>query len=650
MKLLRSIIFILGFVPSTLFSQEKIQEEVVEYVNLSFDFQSLNMDSSLFYAKKGYDLSKNCECPVERDKTLAALAQAYYHAGVIDTAVYLMEKIETIIESGETYHAKYAFYLLRGMYLSDNSDFTLALEAYDQALILSVANDNKGLAEILDNKATIVKKMGDFELAQELYSQALQITIQNGDLELQQVILIGLGILQKEIKQYDQALEYYNRALEISIAMGDSVAIGDTYANIANIYDATGNPEKSLYYNRKTNFIRKRTRDLGLYYAINLGNIGLNFLDLNQLDSASYYFNDALELYTEIHDLYGIADVNIYMAYLAIEENRIQDAQNYIDEGFKVAEDINASEIFFDGRGELANRFAKHGFFEEAYGHLLAYNLVKDSIVGIETTNRINELNIQFGTLKNENEILSLSNNSIIQKEQLAKSRVVNIIIVSALIISALIFMVFWNRRKTNYKLQMKNQKIKLLEDAFENLELTKNKIGEELHGSVAGDILISYYNLENENKEISDKLLGAYNKVRNISHALDNKPKYGKLIYDRVVDIIPSGSANFILDVSPQNMEIIEPNGTYLVNIIRELIVNNIKYANANNTEIVIFRESDTIILNYRDNGEGTSDFKKGNGYVNIENFVLVMNGEIQVETSTDNGFRLKIKFPYND
>lgn len=84
---------------------------------------------------------------------------------------------------------------------------------------------------------------------------------------------------------------------------------------------------------------------------------------------------------------------------------------------------------------------------------------------------------------------------------------------------------------------------------------------------------------------------------------------------------------------------------------ILKELINNTLRHANANKIEIIINYENETLVLNYKDNGIGfdykqtKSNTSKGLGLYNILNRIKTINGMYIIETSPGNGFKLILK-----
>jgi signal transduction histidine kinase len=83
---------------------------------------------------------------------------------------------------------------------------------------------------------------------------------------------------------------------------------------------------------------------------------------------------------------------------------------------------------------------------------------------------------------------------------------------------------------------------------------------------------------------------------------------------------------------------------------IVRELLNNTLKHANATHVVLKFLFNKKHLNLKYSDNGKGM-DFKKnkseskGMGLSNITSRVVVLKGQINIQTKPNNGFTVVIE-----
>jgi PAS domain S-box-containing protein len=96
-----------------------------------------------------------------------------------------------------------------------------------------------------------------------------------------------------------------------------------------------------------------------------------------------------------------------------------------------------------------------------------------------------------------------------------------------------------------------------------------------------------------------------------------------------------------------PPNIEII------FYRIIRELINNTIKHANAKSIDISLFHSEEKMMLYYSDDGKGfdwqmvINSTRKGLGIMNILSRLKSMNGQYNIQTSPGKGFYFELTTP---
>lgn len=86
------------------------------------------------------------------------------------------------------------------------------------------------------------------------------------------------------------------------------------------------------------------------------------------------------------------------------------------------------------------------------------------------------------------------------------------------------------------------------------------------------------------------------------------------------------------------------------LYRVIQEALTNVVKHASAEKVAVELIHRDDYIYLNIEDNGKGFA-FKsqlKSFGLTGMEERISSLNGIIDFQTSINNGFRVKIKIPY--
>ena len=167
-------------------------------------------------------------------------------------------------------------------------------------------NGQNGLtAGSYGNIGLVYRNLGDYNKALDYYFKALEIRKDVlGEKHPNTAGTYGnIGVVYHNLEDYDKVLEFYNKALEI-----DKDVLGEnhhdtaiSYNNIGVVYDELGDYDKALEYHNKALEIKKEV--LGEKHAstaMSYNNIGNVYDDLGDYDKALEYHNKALEIFEEV--------------------------------------------------------------------------------------------------------------------------------------------------------------------------------------------------------------------------------------------------------------------------------------------------------------------------------------------------------------
>ena len=184
---------------------------------------------------------------------------------------------------------------LRGLIWLELGDYGRALPDLQTGVhYLQVYGDRDrlGLKEL--NQARIA--LGEVYIYQGQYQQAL-VTLQavervSGDFHLKRRALNGIGTVNLELGQYEQALEIYQQAHNLPSPVGDRIGQAKTLANLGRAYRALGNKKQAL---KQYQLASDELRSIGAWGAqiLVLNNLGRLALDLGLSNRALEYLQEA---------------------------------------------------------------------------------------------------------------------------------------------------------------------------------------------------------------------------------------------------------------------------------------------------------------------------------------------------------------------
>lgn len=160
---------------------------------------------------------------------------------------------------------------------------------YDQRRIISSFSNN---LSYLWGKYYLY--IGNYKSAKKHYKKVIKNykTIDDFDFQIMDVYN-DLGIIYDKLGDYEKAIEHYSYSLKNSPS---KVAEATRYQNIAKSYSHLGrHHQQTVTYYHKAIQILKNTNEIELK-AIIYNNWGIHYITVNRLDSALFYFNQAIGL------------------------------------------------------------------------------------------------------------------------------------------------------------------------------------------------------------------------------------------------------------------------------------------------------------------------------------------------------------------
>jgi tetratricopeptide (TPR) repeat protein len=300
-------------------------------------------------------------------------------------------------------HVKYQF---AGFIINELREPNVAIESYKKGLELLPEGELKSKGNkstFLNNIGMIYRQMGDYDNALKYYDEALSIAKQIGDLKGTATRLSNIGRIYFDKGDLDKALEYFNEAVEIDQKLGEFVDLDGKATrlnNIGMVYQVKEDYDNALKYLKEVLKIDEKAGNLK-GKANTLGNIGLNYkLKLDYVNAYNYY-NEAFKIDEQLGNLRGKATTLNNIARI-FEETGYSDKalSNYI-ESIELAEQIgdinqkaislnNLGILYFKGFNDVKNAishmeqalelFKKQGLFQNVNQTQNDINFLKEQL------------------------------------------------------------------------------------------------------------------------------------------------------------------------------------------------------------------------------------------------------------------------------
>lgn len=286
---------------------------------LSQCYESTNIDSASFYAKKLLELSKN---------NFDFSSRAY---NTLANCELVKNNLDAAIKN---YNKAIEF--------STNGKLTFNQAVYSASV-----------AQIYLNK-------GEIKKAIEKYNQSLTLLLKEKDKKKSQfhiaTVYGGLGDSYNFLGLYDIALQNLYKSLSINRKINDPISIAINYNSIASIYNNLNQIDKSKSYNLKA-LSEFNKVDYPLGKGTVLLNLSENYFKLNQIEISLKNLEVAKNIILKSGTGYNLG--NIYQLYgeINIKKEKFKDAIDYFNKAIKIHKKSGATMFYAQSLVGLGNCF-----------------------------------------------------------------------------------------------------------------------------------------------------------------------------------------------------------------------------------------------------------------------------------------------------
>lgn len=586
---------------------------------------------------------------------------AYRYLKLKDTVTFFNINKEVLIKANRQkdsfaiadVHWNYAsYYVGKNTYDSAYYHFNIARKNFK--------NNSYPKGRVLIGMANIRARFGDQIESEELIVEAIQVFKKLNDNKQLSNCYNHIGVVQKELEDYDKALFYYRKALDYSKKTNiKSVNEINIYNNIGIVY------RKKKEYNKAVDHFKRGLNESNLKkYARVLDNIAYTRL-LNK-DTLNVYREliESLKIRDSLDDKSGkvINQIHLSEYYLFAKDSIL--SLKYATQANILARQIKNSRDYLKSLNliiqldkEKATQNLKHYVrYSDSLQKVQREYQNKFARISHETDEYIEETNF----LKNRQKwLIALGTGlimiiSLLYRLRLQKSRNEKLVLES-------------NQQKLNeelYLLALKRQS-RLEEEKIKE----RNRISENLHDSVLTRLFgvrMSFDFLEfKADKKVKNKynslireLQGVEKEIRNLSHELSQDDgssliNFESLLIQLIKNKQKISNIDFQLNSDSEIIwkdidDLIKVN---LYSILQEVFQNIIKHSNAKKAVTVINFVDNTLIITVKDDGVGFNTRKnyKGIGFKNLKSRAKKIGGTIEILSKINKGTSIKISIPLN-
>lgn len=326
---------------------------------------------------------------------------------------------------------------------------------------------------IYRNKAVISANKGQHITALDFFAKARRFYEQNPFGWNLVDLLMEIGITQAEVSNFETSLKYYFQALKLAEENHFDQKVAQLYFRIARVYYFLQQNRVSEEFAKKSlTYSTAHHLESDQAFVENL--LGSLYMRKKQFEIALAHFNKALELRQKNDDRVGVAGTMGSIGEMYEEANELQKAEEYSFKSLKIAEEagfalgkcysyLSIGQLYLKKHEyqkaehylDLCEAFAKKIHFQNvivkvyksksdlwraradyprALKYFDKYELLKDSIFNTNVENRILTLQYDFELDKKDNEIRILSQQTLLQDNQIRQQRIIIVVVIIILL------------------------------------------------------------------------------------------------------------------------------------------------------------------------------------------------------------------------
>ncbi len=659
-------------------------------LELSDFYSEVIADTALLFAQQAKDIVDQKKLDRLLPKVLRTIAIANVVKGDYSGAtIQLRQAISKCGADSSRYFKKEKAlaYNLLGVIFDYQANSDSSLVYYFKALdIFKKLNERGGIANRLNNIATVYFDMANYPLALKYFFEGFQLspTPRMAQNIGRTYVSMKEGVKAKEylllsLVLYDQDNEYDNTGVAIV-----NEELGSLYTTSGNFDSAAYFLSRALRINERAKFNNGIARDHYLFGVI----YKARRLWANAKDEAKL----ALNLHLQVDEKLGVAESTLLLAEANFQLNQIDVALKQAHQGNELAREIKTKNVQKGYLELLSTIYAAQKNFVQAYNFSSQLSVLKDSINNDEKIKQVANMEALYENDKKEKELALVRAQKLTADAQLSAEETKTALSTVGLVLVSLVLVVgafsFLALKRSRRLLETKNEELRKLNETKDRFFAI---VGHDLRGPITSfsgiNDLLNWHISKND----LDKVKAMGNKitqsVRQLDTLLNNLLNWAMSQTDAVPyrpeplqlnQLTKECCSHFehslhvkqvaLRDQTPDDFFVFADKNA-LASVLRNLISNAIKFTPANGEIKIAARQAGNMIwVDVSDTGVGVAEEKlktlfglsenkttsgtagekgTGLGLVLCADYVALNKGEIKVTSKVSVGTQFSFSVP---
>ncbi len=611
----------------------------------------LQVNSSYSQTKRDSleNVLKNSPSDSVRILTLIELSEEYQYSDFAQAEKYYQQAFD-LAEKNNWNWGKAKAFSRAGFLATIRGDHSNAMKYDNEGLqIMIAAGDSTAIAESLNNVGNDYFELGKYDEAYYYFTQSYRVARVISDSLKMTVAIFNIGTVLTELGQYDLALNHFDVSAKLSLLIKDFDGIAFDQDAMGDVYLRKKDYKKSEEYLQKA-LKNIRKRNLTVIEPKALKHLAQLYFEKGNPDEALVYYDTAAMVYRRAQNEFGVAEVNLGISKILIDQERFNEAQGLIERSLETAKSFNAQKMEIDCYQQLSLLAEKKEDFKSALAYHKNFKQLEDSLFSQEMVEKIFQDQLRFQTETKDFEIAALSKAKTKQDTELRRQEFLsNILVVVMALTGILLFTVYRSgqrRKRINNLLIEHQEEIKRRSIELEQLNQVKDKffsiISHDLRSPI--NALYGLLNLADNKQITQDEFVKLTQEIKiQFNHTrtlINNLLDWALLQMDKLkiqpekIDLGSIVDQNFKLLSSLHLKEIKMVNSIRpgvigwgdlnMINLVfRNLILNAIKFSESGGTiDVSAKDQNDFYVIAVKDHGVGIRQevqkilFDKTSGY----------------------------------
>ena len=345
------------------------------------------------------------------------------------------------------------------------------------------------IREYIENQPSINEKAETcFEIAKAynnslFYNMSIEYALEGINYLDTNLILISklysvIIINHIDLKNYNIAENYYWKLAKIETNQPSIKS--SQYNIIGELYRLQGFNKKAIPFYRKAIKINI-DNSFKNWLIVSYNNIGLSLLELNNIDSASYYLNKSLNLINELNSTHRASAINISFGDLYLKKGDYKKALLSYSKTitFDISQHPDQFELYQDAYKGMSNCYKLMGDYKNALSSYIEYQKYNVKILDYKKNTSILQKQI-LSERKVHLKELSLINSKL-QLEIKYKRVMILVLVAIVFIIFLIIYILRIRNNRIKQKIELEINKNRIQELELDKLKLTQGQLESEL-------------------------------------------------------------------------------------------------------------------------------------------------------------------------